>query len=117
MALLGGILLIVYAARLLAQKRRVVKGGETVRAKVTGYSGKHTLYRFMRGDKSVTAYSLQRTGRDQKRMGAAEDVIFNPQTPQYVVMPGSKNIEINAGLMCLVGALAIAGGLITLLRR
>ena len=114
LALLGGLLLIVYAVRLLLQKRNVVKNGETVSAKVTGYNGKHTLYRFMRGDKSMTAYSLQRTGKDPKRVGTVENVFFNPQTPQYVVIPGSKNVELNASFMCLFGVLAIAGGLITL---
>lgn len=114
MTLLGGILLIVSALRLVLQKRGVVKNSETVRAKVAGFEGKHTVYRFMRGDQSITARSLQRTRQDAKRLNTIEQVQFNPQMPQVVVIANNNSIEINAVLMTLVGVLAIVGGLVYL---
>ncbi len=115
MTLLGGMLLMASALRRIIQKRRVVKNSEMVRARVTGFAGRYTVYHFMRGDRSVTVRSLERTRQDGRRLNTLEQVRFNPQMPQAVVIANNSSIEINAVCMALVGILAIAGGLVFLL--
>ncbi len=110
MTLLGGLYLLISALRLVIQKRRIVKNGEDVRAKVSGFEGKHTVYRFMRGDKSITARSLQRTRYDSKRLNTVENVYFNPETPQLVVIAHNSSIELNAAFMALFGIIAAGYG-------
>ncbi|HWR22305.1 MAG TPA: DUF3592 domain-containing protein [Feifaniaceae bacterium] len=110
MTLLGGLYLLISALRLIIQKRRIVKNGENVRAKVSGFEGKHTVYRFMRGDKSITARSLQRTRYDGKRLNTMENIYFNPETPQRVVIAHSGSIEWNAALMAVFGVIAAGYG-------
>ena len=117
LTVLGGLYLIVSALRVLMQKRRVVKNGETVRAKVAGFEGKHTVYRFMRGDKSITARSLQRTRYDSKRINTVENVYFNPETPQIVVIAHNSSVEINAAFMAIFGILAAGYGCFILFVR
>lgn len=114
MALLGGILLILIAIRLLIQKHRLLAGSTKIEGKIVGFSGKHTIYKFVYDGKPYTAGSLQRTGSKSKRMNTVEQVHFNPKMPASVVISGNRNVEVNAVFMALFGTLAIAGSILTL---
>ncbi len=114
MALLGGILLILYAVRLLFQKRQILKQGQGIKGKVVGFSGRHAIYRFVYEGKTYTASSLQRISDKSKIMNSVEEVHFNPQIAKSVVIPGNRNVEINAFFMILFGLLAITGGILTI---
>lgn len=114
MALLGGIFLILVAIRLLVQKHRILAGSIEVDGKVVGFSGKHTIYKFVYKGKTYTANSLQRTGDKSKRMSTVETIRFNPKIPASVVISGNRNVEVNAFFMVLFGALAMTGSILTL---
>lgn len=116
MSLLGGILLILYAVRLLVQKRQILNRGLEIKGKVVGFSGRHAIYRFVYEGKTYTASSLQRISNKSQRMNAVEEVRFNPEIPKFVVVPGNRHVEINSSFMILFGLLAITGGILTVFR-